>query len=138
MANLEIETRKIINEFYNNLISETDKAYKDYCENMKAIDIEKFNNDARVDIINDYFKALKRDFPKLELDLRCDVYKYCCNYNCNDTEEYQHYIKVRNEIINDKRKLILILESNPKKSEEYKKAMSSFMNLLNKEENYEQ
>lgn len=134
MANLESETRKAINGFYDDLLKETENAYKDFCISMKKIDTEKFENDYRVKNINELFEKLKRDYPKLDLDLKCSLYKYGWNYNCEDTNEYEHYTKTKQEIINEKRKLILTLETNSKKSEEYKKAINEFMKKLNKKE----
>ena len=134
MARLEIETRNCINSYYSNIIKPLKEKKERFIENYKKEKVEEFYNSEIVKDIKEDFTLLKTMFPELDMKLSCDVYSYGSSYRYDDKKEYKEIVKEIEQIENERRKLIVTLESNSKNSNEFKKAMKNFILKMEKEE----
>lgn len=98
---------------------------KEFKEKLEEID-------ELVKQIKDLFEVLERKYSEIKLNLDCSMKSsyYQDYFKYSKIEEYQNLIKELDNISNERRKLILELESNSKTSKVYQNAINKFIKKL--------
>lgn len=133
MARLETETRNCINEFYNNKIKELEKEQEKFKKEFINKCLEEFENNEIVKLIEENFDKLLKKYKDYSLELKCRVQEgsyYGTDFKYYEETKFKKLTEEIESLKNEKRKLIVTLESNIKGSKEYKEAMNKFIKKL--------
>lgn len=125
MSRLITETKKIINEYYEEKIKELKKSYNIYKEQYINGKLEEFNNDKNVCEVRRLLNIINNEF---ECNLSIKLFDYSINYeNSNNCKIVLEEI---NNIKKERAEFLVVLENLPKNSKEYKQAFNKLKSII--------
>lgn len=125
MSRLSSETKKLINEYYEEKIKKLKESYSYYKEEYINYKLEEFNNDKNVCEVRKLLSIINEEF---ECDLNIKLYSYNIQYgNSNNCKMVMEEI---NNIKKERAEFLVILENLPKNSKEYKQAFNKLKSII--------